>query len=125
VYVNPLVGAYGPKADGGYRLVMVVEPFSHMSADYQSQLKSADPKDTVEQFADAAHMSDATQEPSTDSNAAIVCGTLDASGDKILTCVWIDSESLGITYYYDAYYTTSESDAAKDTDELRAAAEAG
>lgn len=125
VYVNPLVGSYGPSADGGYRLVLVVEPFSHMSAEYQSQLKNSSPEDTVEQFATAAHMSDAKQEPSTDSDTAIVCGTLAASSEDILTCVWIDSESLGIAYYYNAYYTTSESAAAKDTDELRAAAEAG
>lgn len=123
VYDNALFGAYGPTADGGYRLVLVDQPFSNMPANYQSQFQSYSRTDLVQAFTGALHLSGSQVENTGDPSAALTCGTLAADGVSVLTCIWADTNTLGIAYFYDAYFTTSPSQAAQYADALRTAAE--
>jgi hypothetical protein len=124
-YAHAEVGAYGSRADGGYRLVLVEQPVTNMSADLQSEMGSTPPIDVVKQIATQASFSGTQVESSTDPAAAISCGTLDVKGVKVLTCLWDDLQSFGLAYFYDSYYATGVSAAAHYTDQLRAAAEGG
>lgn len=125
MYDNALFGAYGPQANGGWRVVLVDQSFSNLSAAYQSQFDSYAPATLVQAITSEVHMSGTQVEASTDSSAAISCGSLSADGESIPTCIWDDSTTFGIAYYFPAYYTTGLSAAAHYTDDLRAAAEAG
>jgi hypothetical protein len=123
VYTNVLVGAYGPQADGGYRLVLVDQAFTNLSATDQSQFEAYAPTGLVQTLVSGLHMSDVQVETSTDPGAALTCGSLTADGRTIPTCVWDDSRSFGFAYFYPFYFTTDLPSAARYTDALRAAAE--
>lgn len=123
VYNNALFGAYGPKANGGYRVVMVDQAFTNMSAADQSAFESYAPSELVQTLVGAVKLTDAQVETSTDSGAALSCGNLSANGVTLPVCVWDDSEGFGFTYFYATYFTTDIPAAARYTDALRAAAE--
>lgn len=125
VYSKALIGAYGPKADGGYRVVVVDQPFSNLSSDYQSQFSTLGPSAFVQQLTSGMSMSDAQTETTSASDGALSCGDLSASGQKILTCVWDDGQSFGLAYFYDTYFTTSTSAAGQYADAIRSASEGG
>lgn len=123
VYDKALLGAYGPKANGGYRVVLVDQAFANMPADDQSQFESYAPSDLVQTLTSGLKLSDIQVDTSTDSAAAISCGVFTSSGLKFPACVWVDSNTFGFAYFYTNYFTTGLPAAAKYTDALRAAAE--
>ena len=123
VYANALIGAYGPKADGGYRVVVVDQPFSNLTADYQSQFTTLGPDSFVQSLTSGMKMSDAKTETTSAADGALSCGDLTASDQTIPTCVWDDGKSFGLAYFYDTYFSTGVSSAATYTDALRAATE--
>ena len=122
-YTNALIGAYGPQANGGYRLVLVDQSLNNLSSDSKNQFLSYTPSALVQAFATGAHMTGTQVENSSDPSAALICGTLTENGVSVPTCIWDDSNTFGLAYFFTAYYTTGLSDAAHYTDALRAAAE--
>ena len=124
-YTNALIGAYGPQANGGYQLVLVDQSFNNLSSDSRSQFLSYAPSALVQAFANGAHMSGTQVENSSDPTAAMSCGTLTTNGVSVPTCIWDDSKTFGLAYFFKTYYTTDLSDAAHYTDALRSATEAG
>lgn len=125
VYKNALIGAYGPATSGGYRMVVVDQPFTNLSADYRTQFTTLGPDGFVQSLTSGMSMSGEQTETTSAANGALSCGNLSAEGQKILTCVWDDGSSFGLAYFYTAYYTTDISAAAQYTDAVRAAAESG
>lgn len=123
VYQNALFGAYGPKADGGYQLVLVDQSVSDIPAADQSEFASSTPDELVRSLASYLKLSDAQVETSTDPGAALTCGVISASGLKFPICVWEDSETFGFAYFFTTYFSTGIPAAAQYTDALRAAAE--
>jgi len=123
VYAGAQYGAYGPTADGGYRLVLVDQALSNIPAGDRSQFAAYTPSEFVQAIVSVIHMPGAQVETSTNPAAALTCGTITADGESVPTCIWEDSESFGLAYFYSTYYTTSLSAAAQYTDALRAAAE--
>ncbi|MBR7824927.1 hypothetical protein KDK95_01300 [Actinospica sp. MGRD01-02] len=124
-YTGALIGAYGPQANGGWRLVLVDQPFTNLTAATENEFTSTPAATIVDEITTAVKMAGTQVETSSDSSAAISCGTLAADGQTIPTCIWVDSTSFGLAYFYPTYYTTSLDSAAHYTDDLRAAAEAG
>lgn len=119
-YDNALFGAYGPTANGDPSVVLVAQPLSNLDASDQSDFESASPSDLVSQIMSGAQATDVQTETSSDPNAALSCGNLNADDQNVLTCVWDDSIGFGFGYFFN---TTDATTAAQQTDALRAAAE--
>ena len=119
-YNNALFGAYGPTSNGDPSVVLVAQPLSNLDASDQSDFESASPSDLVSQIMSGAQATDVQTETSSDPNAALSCGTLNADDQNVLTCVWDDSIGFGFGYFFN---TSDAATAAQQTDALRAAAE--
>ena len=119
-YDNALFGAYGPTSNGDPTVVLVAQPFSNLDASDASDFESTSPSDAVSQIMSSAGATNVQPETSSDPDAALSCGDLNASGQSVLTCVWDDSVGFGFGYFFNSEDATT---AASQTDALRAAAE--